>query len=105
VIKIDESIPAFASEQEEADWFDAHAEERDGRFAEAAANGTLMNREQFREMMLREHNVSWFDARVSVSISDDDLACAKAMAKTSGLSAEEYLGQVVHEALRAKRAA
>ncbi len=103
--KVYETMPEFSSEREEAEWWDAHAEELDGEFAEAAANGTLMNREQFREMMLHEHDVLWFDARVSVSISDDDLACAKAMAKTSGLSAEEYLGQVVHEALQAKRAA
>ncbi len=103
--KVFETMPEFLSEAEEAEWWDAHAEDFDGQFEEAADEGTLMNREQFREKLLREHELLWPDARVSVIVSEEDLASVKAHAKTSGLSPEAYLGQIVHEALQTKRAA
>jgi hypothetical protein len=74
VNKLYESMPNFASEQEEADWLDAHAEELDGHFGDAIASGTAMDRRQFSELMLREHDLIWPAARVSVYLSDEDIA-------------------------------
>jgi hypothetical protein len=89
--------PDFASEAEEADWLYEHREELDLYFSPMA--GTV------REMLLRNHDLILPDAYMSVPLSNEDAACVRSIAETSGLSAEEYLGQVVHEALQAKRAA
>jgi hypothetical protein len=105
VNKLYESMPDFASEKEEAEWWDAHAEERDGEFAEAAANGTLMNREQFRAMMLHKHGVIWPEARLSIFLSNEDLAKTNAIAASEGLDAEAYVGKMLHELLESKQAA
>lgn len=91
------TYPDFASEAEEADWLYEHREELDLYFSPMV--GTV------REMLLRDHELILPDAYVSAPLSNDDVESAKALAEASGVSSAEYLGQVVHEALQAKRAA
>jgi hypothetical protein len=89
--------PDFASEAEEADWLYEHREELDLYFSPMDGN--------VGEMLLRDHNLILPQAYMSVPLSNEDIAFAKALADADGLSSAEYLGQVMHEALQAKRAA
>jgi hypothetical protein len=89
--------PDFASETEEADWLYEHRDELDLYFV--PTDRTV------REMLSRDHDLVLPDAFVSVPISKEDAACAKSIAATSGISPEEFIGQVVHQALKSKRAA
>jgi hypothetical protein len=89
--------PDFASETEEADWLYEHREELDLYFSPMEAT--------LREMLLRDHDLVLADAYVSVPLSKEEAASAKALADADGITSTDYICRVVHDALKAKQAA
>jgi predicted DNA binding CopG/RHH family protein len=97
---IDKKLPVFASDEEEAAWWDAHREETDTHMAEAIANGTAMNLQEF----LFKEGLLIDVEPVTLPLLRDDLQIAKDQAASQGVGYEEYLSRLLHEALRSSQA-
>jgi len=83
-------IPEFASEQEEAEWWDAHPEVFVEAFRKAKQEG-------------RVRRLSQTDlpgaAEAAFRVRPQELARAKALAAKHGIPYQTYLERLVHEAL------
>ena len=94
-------LPKFASETEEADWWYDHRDQVSDEMAKSVADGTAQNLHDF----LRKEGLLADTQDVTLAVLPGDLELAKAEALRVGVSHEEYLASLVHEALRAKVAA
>jgi predicted DNA binding CopG/RHH family protein len=100
-VKSVKELPVFASEKEEAEWWDARADETDEEMAEAIANGTARNLQVF----LREEGLLVEVEPVTMQIVVEDAERAKGLAARKGLSYEAYLASLVHEGIVRDQAA
>jgi hypothetical protein len=88
-------LPEFTSEQEEAEWWDAHAEETDGLMAEAIANGTAVNLHEF----LRQEGLLVDTESATVEVLRADAERARGLAAKKGMSYEAYLASLLREGI------
>ena len=86
-----EPIPDFTSEQEEADWWDAHPEILAERFRAAKQQGTIRR--------LSHTNLPGASDIVTIHIPASELTRARELAAKRGLRYEIYLNMLLHEAL------
>lgn len=92
-------IPAFKSEEEEANWWDAHPEAITKLFAEGARKGTITRGMLAREAERRQTHTT------TIRLFTDDLARAKAIAHRKGLRYQTYLKMLIHEGVERDHAA
>lgn len=97
-------IPKFASEAEEADWWDRNQDWIADQFQDAAEKGELkvLTRERLMERIKRskEHHEK---AAVSIDLAKSDVEIAQRQAAERGIPYEVYVAALVHEALQQKQ--
>jgi predicted DNA binding CopG/RHH family protein len=86
-----ERIPNFASEREEADWWDAHPEALTQRFQAAKRDGRLKR--------LSQTELPGAGETATLRLHPEELARAREFAAKRGLSYQAYMETLVHEAL------
>jgi predicted DNA binding CopG/RHH family protein len=92
-----EPVPRkFASEEEEANWWDEHSEEHDEQMLQAIRAGETTTLEA---VLKRARERSQKASAGSIRIDLGDLARAQDIAARKGLEYEAYLQALVHEAL------
>jgi len=84
------AVPNFKTEQEEADWWDAHQEEVASEFERAALDGTLA-----RGTIARRGAIP----TTTIRLDANDIALARSQAQRRGLRYQTYLKMLIHEAL------
>lgn len=96
-------IPAFSSEQEEAEWWDLHREETADWIKEAAETGTSTTLSAILDRARRRESES--DLLSILGLDQNDLARIKERAAKRGVASEVYLRELIHQALeRTERA-
>jgi predicted DNA binding CopG/RHH family protein len=83
--------PKFASEEEEASWWDAHPEVLAERFQTAKQQGQVQR--------LSQTNLPGNSETVTIRIPPEELARARTLAAKRGLRYQTYLKMLLHEAL------
>jgi predicted DNA binding CopG/RHH family protein len=94
------TVPAFASEAEEAAWWYQNRKSHDSEFAVAVENGEaqVLSREKLRERI--EASKARTPARViSLRVPEADLAMARRQAEQKGLPYQTYIKSLLHETL------
>ncbi len=86
-----ETIPAFANEEEEAVWWDAHPGVLRDRFRKAKQQGEIRR--------LSQTNLPLASETVTIRIAQDELMRARQLAAKRGLRYQTYLKMLLHEAL------
>ncbi len=86
-----ETVPNFATEQEEAEWWDAHPELLTQRFQAAKQKGQLRRLSQ--TQLPRDGQTA------TIRISVEELARVREFAARRGLSDQAYVETLLHEAL------
>src|ERR1035438_5186039 len=89
-------IPKFSSEEEEANWWDAHSDEHDEWMLEAIRAGETTTLDA---VLKRARERSRNALAHSIGIDPGDVARAQSIAAKKGLDYEAYLKALVHEAL------
>jgi predicted DNA binding CopG/RHH family protein len=89
-------VPAFATEAEEAEWWDSHREELSDEFERAGKEGRL------RIGTVKKMAIA---AEMGLRLTRDEVHKANDLAAQKGLTFQEYINQVVHEALQRETAA
>ena len=87
-------IPKFASEEEEAAWWDAHPEVLAERFLTARQQGQVRR--------LSQTNLPGAAETVTIRIPQQELKRARTLAAKRGLRYQTYLKMLLHEALDAE---
>ena len=87
-------IPKFATEEEEAAWWDAHPEVLTERFQTATQQGRVRR--------LNQTNLPGASETFTIRISPDELSRARTLAAKRGLRYQTYLKMLLHEALDAE---
>ncbi|HUO29468.1 MAG TPA: CopG family antitoxin [Bryobacteraceae bacterium] len=87
-------IPKFASEAEEAAWWDAHPEVFAERFQAAKQQGKVHR--------LSQTGLPGASETVTIRIPPQELTRARALAAKRGLRYQTYLKMLLHEALDAE---
>ncbi|HEY1743068.1 MAG TPA: hypothetical protein VGG18_07875 [Granulicella sp.] len=87
-----EGAPKFATEREEAEWWDANPNMVIELFERAEAEGKLTRGTTAKRLGLST-------TATTIRLSNDDLAKARAQAETKGLRYQTYLKMLLHEAL------
>ena len=83
------ATPRFASEQEEADWWDQHPEVIEDVIARTGASGAVAVESDVRRLT-KPTNIRFYA---------DDLAAARKLAHRKGLKLQTYIKMVLHEAI------
>ncbi|MBZ5726627.1 MAG: hypothetical protein LAP87_16705 [Acidobacteriia bacterium] len=94
------TVPAFASEAEEAAWWYENRKAHEKEFAAAVENGEarVLTREKLRERI--EASKTKAAARViSLRVPEGDLAMARRQAEQKGLPYQTYIKSLLHETL------
>jgi predicted DNA binding CopG/RHH family protein len=95
-------LPDFNSEEDEANWWDAHREEHDEAMGEAIASGSVLRLQDF----LRDEGLLVERSNpVAIPVMEGDVARAQRQASQRGMSYEDYLALILHEALTSQDAA
>jgi len=89
-------LPAFASEAEEARWWDRNRQRLDQDFEKAARAGTLKRLDR-RTLTARVAA----SRTVSIRLPETDIALARKQAAKRGLPYQTYIKSVLHQALEA----
>jgi predicted DNA binding CopG/RHH family protein len=89
-----QTIPKFASEEEEAAWWDAHPDALAERFQTVRQHGQLHR--------LSQTNLPGASETVTIRISQQELTRARTLAARHGLRYQTYLKMLLHEALDAE---
>lgn len=89
-------IPKFSSEAEEAEWWDQHQEETAKWMKDAIVNSQTTTLD---EVLTRAKQRAVSSPTVSIHIDPTDLATARSLAASKGMSYEAYLQRLLHEAL------
>jgi len=87
-------IPKFATEEEEAAWWDAHPEVLTERFETARQRGQVRR--------LSQTNLPGTSETLTIRIPPEELTRARALAAKRGLRYQTYLKMLLHEALDAE---
>ena len=95
-------IPKFASEAEEAEWWDRHREETAQWMEEAMTAGKTTT---LPRVLQRARERAGATPTVSIRIDPDDIARARTLAAKKGLRYQAYLKMLLHEALEREQRA
>ena len=87
-------VPKFATEREEAKWWDEHMDIVEENLFEAIKNGTAQRRTPQR--LLREIRES---KNITIRMPLADLDRARQLSKKKGLGYQTYMKMLLHEAL------
>src|ERR1039458_852617 len=87
-------IPKFATEEEEATWWDAHPEVLTERFETGMQQGTARR--------LSQTNLPGASETVPIRTPPEELTRARTLAAKRGLRYQTYLKMLLHEALDAE---
>jgi predicted DNA binding CopG/RHH family protein len=87
-----EGVPKFATEREEAEWWDANPNLVVKLFERAEAEGKITRGTTARRLGLST-------TATTIRLSNDDLAKARTQAEAKGLRYQTYLKMLLHEAL------
>jgi hypothetical protein len=87
-------IPKFATEPQEAGWWDTHPEEFTERLSVARKRGLLRR--------LNETSLPGASDMVTIRIPSAELTQARALAAKRGLRYQTYLKMLLHDALAAE---
>lgn len=87
-------LPAFANEDEEAQWWYDNREQHAKEFIQAMDEGLVTRGAMVQRGLIRTP---------SVTIPAEDFADAKALAEKKGISHETYIQGLVHEALQREK--
>jgi predicted DNA binding CopG/RHH family protein len=85
-------VPKGLSEQQEAEWWDAHQEALESNFLEAMENGTIKSGNA--ERLLREARES-----EKVSLARADIERAKKLSKKRKVDYETFIRNLFHQAI------
>ena len=88
-------MPKFATEAEEAEWWNQHLDEAGENLLEAMRDGTVHRGGPV--AVLRERREK---AAVSISLSKADIRMAQTRAAEKGVEVESYIADLVHGALQ-----
>ena len=97
------TVPAFASEAEEAAWWYENRKSHDKEFAAAVENGEaqVLTREKLRERI--EASKAKMPAQmISLRVPEADLVLARRQAEQKGLPYQTYIKSLLHETLAAR---
>jgi hypothetical protein len=94
MIKIE--VPKFNSEEEEANWWHAHADEHDLLMAEAIKRGETTT---LPEVLRRNREKLRGAASEPVQLDPGDVSRAQSIAAKKGVPFQTYVKNLVHEAL------
>lgn len=90
-------LPAFASESEEADWWETHRKEVDDFIRRAHRAGAVT-----RGVVLRQWAAS---TQTTIRLPNEDIRRARALAARKGLKYQTYIKMLIHEGIeRAEKA-
>lgn len=95
-------VPHFDTEAEEAEWWYEHREEHDAMLADAAGSRTAL---KLRDVLWEQGLILPGLTEVAIPLQEDDVERARRLAAGMGLDYYEYLGKLLHEALRSRDAA
>ena len=102
------TVPAFASEAEEAAWWHENRKSHDREFAAAVENGEaqVLTGERLRKR-IEAAKVKAPGHVISLRVPETDLAMARKQAEQKGLPYQTYIKSILHETLaeREKRKA
>jgi len=87
-------VPAFATEAEEAKWWDDHSEMVEDNLIQAIKDGTAQRGTARR--LVREARAS---RNITIRMAEADLDLARKQAEEKGLPYQTYIKSVLHEAL------
>ena len=87
-------VPKFASEQEEAKWWDAHMDIVESNLSEAMKNGTAG-----RGIVQRLLHCSGDAQEIKIPLPTADLERARKLCKQKNVECERYLATLLHEAI------
>ncbi len=85
-------LPAFASEDEEADWWYDNREKHAEEFLQAMAEGRVKRGGLAQRLAAAK-------ALTTIDLDTSDISKAQALAEKHGMEVTTYLKQLVHEAL------
>ena len=95
-------VPAFKSEAEEADWWYANRDEDDERLIKAMDNGSARRVVD----VLFDHGLTLDGLKeIVIPVQEGDVEVAMERAIQAGMNFREYMGKVLHEALKGQQAA
>lgn len=89
-------IPAFASEAEEAAWWDSHRDLVEQRFLQAASAGTLGRGRVAKRAAGKPSGAS---PTLTLRVPEADISRARALAARKGLRYQTLLQMLIHEGL------
>ena len=90
-------VPAFATEAQEADWWDKNRKKLDKDLFKAARGGELKVLD--RETLLRRIARSKASRVISIRLPESDLELARVQAVRRGLPYQTYIKSLLHQAL------
>jgi len=92
-------VPKFATEREEAEWWDAHMDIVESNLLEAMKNGTA-GRGIVRRLLhpLKEPET------VTIPLAGADLERARKLSKRKNVEYESFLGSLLHDAIEREEA-
>ena len=96
-MKKKQTIPAFKSEAEEAEWWYNNRARLDKDFVAAAKKGKLKRLDQ---TTLKARLAASKSHVVSIRLPEEDLKLARQQATEKGLPYQTYIKSVLHQALR-----
>ena len=92
-------VPKFPTEAEEAAWWDNHMDVVEGNLVEAIQEGTA-NRGTAQRVLREARELK----SITIQMPRSDVNRAERLSARKGLSSEEYLRSVLHEALEREEA-
>ncbi|MCU1260743.1 MAG: hypothetical protein JWO80_3628 [Bryobacterales bacterium] len=95
------TLPKFASEAEEAQWWFDHRDEVTKVFEDDAAEGKLQT-SSVADLARKENTAVGVTPTTTIRLDPDDISRARALAAQRGLRYQTYLKMLVHEALAAE---
>ena len=89
-----QTVPKFASEAEEANWWDAHQDMVEENLIRAIEDGTVQ-RGTAKRLVLKARA----SRNITIRMAEADLDLARKQAEQKGLPYQTYIKSVLHEAL------
>lgn len=92
-------VPKFATEAEEAKWWDGHMDTVGENLIEAIQNGTARRGMAQRIVKAAREATGGVSRNITIRIAEADLDLARRQAEEKGLPYQTYIKSLLHEAL------
>jgi hypothetical protein len=93
------TVPKFATEAEEAKWWDDHMDVVEENLVEAIQNGTARRGTAQRILNAARQATGGVSRNITIRMTEADLDLARRQAEESGLPYQTYIKSLLHEAL------